>query len=142
MISGIADFVQVSMRYTVMQQAQIIVFHFKILNITKFLLEDLVFELEVSQNIKVKPYSQESNCFKLKSLSTRESATWSVVCKINTFTDCTCHLRISLPPNESCTALNENIVIYTRPFGISLTSMLCKNTTFSHSETTFKVCYA
>ena len=113
------------MRYTVKQQAQLIVFHFKILNITKFLLENLTFELEVSHNLKVKPFSQESNTFKVKSLSTREHTTWALVCKINSFTDCTCHLRISLPPNESCSQLDEDVVIYTRPFGIALSSLLC-----------------
>ena len=106
------------MRYTVNQTSQLIVFHFQILNITKFLLENMKFYLEISQNLKVKPYGQESNQFKVKSLSTREHTTWTVICKIQSFTDCTCHLKISIPPNESCTQVDEDIVIYSRPFGI------------------------
>lgn len=90
LLTGIADFVQVLMRYTVEPRSKLIVFNFKVINITKFLLENLLVELEVSPNVQVKPFSAESNVFKIKQISTREHVNWSVAAKLTSFSDCIC----------------------------------------------------
>lgn len=78
------------MRYSVNPATNLVVFHFKVVNITKFLLENLTLDLEVSSNLRVRPFTNQSNHFNVKSLSTREHATWSVEAKVKSFIDCTC----------------------------------------------------
>ena len=63
LITGIADFVQIHMRYSFSPALNLVVFNFKVINITKFLLEQLSLELQTSLNIKVKPFPNQSNIF-------------------------------------------------------------------------------
>lgn len=56
LITGIADFVQIYMRYTTHPVTGVVIFHFKVINITKFLLEQLTINLEASENVKPEPF--------------------------------------------------------------------------------------
>ena len=42
-----------------------------------------------------------------------------------------------MPPNESCTEMEEDIVIYSRDFGIGLSELINKDESNSHSKTRF-----
>lgn len=50
-------------------------------------------------------------------------------------------MRVSLPPNESCSFI-EDVVIYSRPFGISLKDLLVPDLSYSHSKTKYEVAFA
>ena len=49
---------------------------------------------------------------------------------------------MSLPPNESCSSLDEDIVIYSRPFGIELHDLLCRDRSYTHCPAQFQNAFA
>eukprot|EP00347_Sterkiella_histriomuscorum_P003068 403365712 len=141
LITGFGDFVQVYVRYTVKPSNQLVVFHFRVINVTKFLLENLTIEFLHSNNMKIKPYQYQSNRVKIDQISTKDSFNWTVVTVAQSFIGCICQLRITMPPNESCT-FDDDIVIYSRDFGTSLLSLLSPDTSCSYSKMKYQISFA
>ena len=53
LISGIGDFCQIYVKYKVEPQRKLINFQFRIINMTSFMIENLVIQTQVSENLEV-----------------------------------------------------------------------------------------
>jgi hypothetical protein len=93
--------------------------------------------LETPEDLKL---IGRENEFKIKALSTRESSLWSIPLLVKGLQGGNCQLRISIPPNESCTTLpdNQDLVIYSRPFGLALLDLFLPDTSLTHSPIAFQ----
>ena len=106
-----------------------ILFNFKIINMTSFMLEDILIDFESNLSMFAKPYPSTSRCFHIKSLSTRQIEEWNCLFVLNNYAETNnCRLRIQLPPNESCPpayfTIDQDIVIYSQSFGIKMMDLL------------------
>ena len=71
LITGIADMFQVYVKYTLNSKKRQILFNFKIINMTPFLIENINIDIERNLSLISKPYPETSKSFFIKSLSTR-----------------------------------------------------------------------
>jgi hypothetical protein len=65
---------------------------------------------------------------------------WSIPLLVKVLQGGNCQLRISIPPNDSCTTLpdNEDLIIYSRPFGLHLLDLFLPDTSLTHSPIAFQ----
>lgn len=133
MITGLFDMTEISVRYVLTQDR--LIFHFRILNATKFLLENLQFELQTPSSLLV-----SRNRYTVRQLSTREATTWSVAGELRDFSQCTCQLRISLEAPEG--ASHSQVVMHSAPFGIALADQLTPDFSLSHVPMRFEYLFA
>ena len=152
LISGIGDFCQVYVTYRVDPRSSLIVFTFKIANMTGFLIENLAVSFQCSQNLQVRPNQSAAQTLIGKrdeqmdddfgaymgpsdALSTKECIEWNVTAALLSLDQTPkIMLRLSLQASESCP---EHILSYeldTIPFSVSLADLLIPDRSLSISE--------
>jgi len=71
LITGIADMLQIYVRYALDCKKKQIQFNFKIINMTLFMIENVSIDLEANQSMSAVPYPITSKSLFIKSMSTR-----------------------------------------------------------------------
>lgn len=124
LITGIADMFQVYVKYALNSKKRQVLFSFKIINMTPFLIENINIDIERNLSFISKPYPETSKSFFIKSLSTRQVHEWNSLFILNSYSEnMTCRLRIQMPPNQDC-QFEEDIVLYSRSFGVKFLDLM------------------
>ena len=145
LISGIGDFCQVYVTYKTQPRCSLIIFTFKVVNMTNFQLANLALSFQSSQNLEVRPNQSAAQTTIGSSgdangsmdgfgggggalssgLSQHESFEWSVTTRLLSLEEIpSIALRIDIRATESCPEDLLSYQITTVPFQASLFDLL------------------
>lgn len=77
LITGIADLLQIYVRYTLDQNKRQILFNFRIINMTPFAIDDISIDFERNLSMVAMPYPETSKHIHIPQLSTRQAYEWN-----------------------------------------------------------------